>query len=103
MAAYSSYETDLEEEIKVVVEKDKKYQELMQKISEGSKINEDNRYKLSKNGLLMCKNRLYIPNSAELKAVIFDEVHKKPYSGHRGYQKTVTMLRKDFYWPKMKG
>jgi len=38
-----------------------------------------------------------------LKAGILDEIHKKPYSGHPGYQKTVTMLRKDFYWPKMKG
>lgn len=75
----------------------------MQKISEGPEINENNRYKLSRNGLLMCKNRLYVPNSADLKAVIFDEVHKKSYSGHPGYQKTVTMLRKDFYWPKMKG
>jgi hypothetical protein len=32
-----------------------------------------------------------------------DEVHKKPYSGHPGYQKTVTTLRKLFYWPNMKG
>jgi len=50
----------------------------------------------------MCKNRLYIPNSAELKTIILDEMHKKLYSRHPGYQKTVTMLRKEFYWPKMK-
>jgi len=50
----------------------------------------------------MCKNKLYIPNSADLKTLILNEVHKKPYSGHRGYQKTITMLRKEFYWPKMK-
>jgi hypothetical protein len=30
-------------------------------------------------------------------------VHKKPYSGHPGYQKTITTLRKLFYWPNMKG
>ena len=36
MAAYSSYETDLEKKIKVTTEKDEKYQELMQKISDGS-------------------------------------------------------------------
>jgi len=88
---------DLEEQIKRAAEKDEKYQELMLKMSEGSENNENNRYKLSKNGLLICKNRLYIPNSAGLKALILDEVHKKPYSGHPGYQKTVTMLRKDFY------
>jgi len=103
MAAYSSYETNLEEQIKSAAKKDEKYQELMQKLSEGSESNEDNRYKISRNGLLMCKNRLYVPNSAAVKAMILDEAHKKPYSGHPGYQKTVTMLRKNFYWPKMKG
>jgi hypothetical protein len=32
-----------------------------------------------------------------------DEVHKKLYSGHQGYQKTITTLRKLFYWPSRKG
>jgi hypothetical protein len=32
-----------------------------------------------------------------------DEVHKKSYSGHPGYQKTITALIKLFYWPSMKG
>jgi hypothetical protein len=30
-------------------------------------------------------------------------VHKKPYSSHPGYEKTITTLRKLFYWPNMKG
>ena len=30
-------------------------------------------------------------------------MHKKPYSGHPGYQKMITTLRKLFYWPNMKG
>lgn len=102
MATYSSYETDLEGKIKSAVEKDEKYKELIQKIAENSADNDNNIYRMSKNGLLMCKNRLYIPNSDELKALILNEIHKKPYSGHPGYQKTITMLRKEFYWPKMK-
>jgi hypothetical protein len=39
----------------------------------------------------------------ELKLTILDKVHKKPYSGHPGYQKMVATLRKLFYWPNMKG
>jgi hypothetical protein len=58
---------------------------------------------IDKNGLLQFKNRLYIPVSTELKIIVLDEVHKKPYSGHRGYQKMITTLRKLFYWPNMKG
>ena len=54
-------------------------------------------------GLLRFKNRLYIPDSTELKLTILDEVHKKSYSSHPGYQKTITTLKKLFYWPNMKG
>ena len=56
-----------------------------------------------RNGLLRFKNRLYIPDATELKLTILDEVHKKPYYGHMGYQKMVTTLRKLFYFPNMKG
>jgi hypothetical protein len=35
--------------------------------------------------------------------MVLDEVHKKPYSSHLGYQKMVTTLRKIFYWLNMKG
>jgi hypothetical protein len=58
---------------------------------------------LDKNGLLRFKNMLYIPNFVDLKSTILDELHKNPYSGHRGYNKMVTTLRKLFYWPNMKG
>jgi hypothetical protein len=33
---------------------------------------------------------------------ILDELHKKSYFGHPGYQKMITALRKQFYWPNMK-
>jgi hypothetical protein len=58
---------------------------------------------IDKKGLLRFKKRLYMPDSIELKLRVLDEVHKKPYSGHPGYQKTITTLRKLFYWPNMKG
>ena len=34
--------------------------------------------------------------------LILNEIHKNPYSGHPGYQKTITMLQKDYFWPNMK-
>ena len=34
--------------------------------------------------------------------MILNEIHKIPYSGHPGYQKTITMLIKDYSWPNMK-
>ena len=34
--------------------------------------------------------------------LILNEVHKTPYSGHQGYQKTIIMLRNDYFLPNMK-
>jgi hypothetical protein len=52
---------------------------------------------IDKSELLRLKNRLYVPKSIELKMIILDELHKKPYYGHPIYQKMITTLRKQFY------
>jgi hypothetical protein len=31
-----------------------------------------------------------------------DELHKRPYTGHPGYQKMIMATRKLFYWPGLK-
>ena len=59
-------------------------------------------YSLNENGLILYKNRLYIPNIPKVKLLILNEIHKTPYSGQLGYQKTITMLRKDYFWSNMK-
>jgi hypothetical protein len=45
---------------------------------------------------------LYIPNCDELKRLIMDELHKRPYTSHPGYQNMITDTRKQFYWPGLK-
>ena len=45
---------------------------------------------------------MYIPNVPKVKFLILNEIHKSPYSWHPGYQKTITMLPKDYFWPNMK-
>ena len=37
---------------------------------------------------MMYKKKLYVPNVPEIKLLILDEVHKSPYRGHHGYQKS---------------
>jgi hypothetical protein len=53
-------------------------------------------------GLLTYRNILYIPSFDDLKRFIIDELHKRPYNGHPGYQKMITTTRKKFYWPGLK-
>jgi hypothetical protein len=51
-------------------------------------------YQMIDGGLLTYKNRLYIPDCDDLKMFIMDELHKRPYTGHPGYQKMITATRK---------
>ena len=51
-------------------------------------------FDLNEKGLMLYKNRLYVPNIPEIKLLSLNGVHKSPYSGHLEYQKMITMLRK---------
>ena len=59
-------------------------------------------YKFEEDGLLTYKGRIYNPDVAELRRVVMDEIHQAPYSGHLGYQKTIAIARKQYFWPGMK-
>jgi hypothetical protein len=53
-------------------------------------------------GLLMHKNRIYVPSSKELRNLVLKEMHNVPYVGHPGYQKQIAAVRSQFFWPGMK-
>ena len=57
---------------------------------------------MEEDGLLTYKGRIYIPDVADLKRVVMDEIHQAPYSGHPRYQKTIATARKQYFWPGMK-
>jgi len=99
LSAVSNYKTDLEENIKEKEESYVNYKKLRDKIDRNESEIEESSYKLIENGLMMYKNKLYIP---EIKLLILNEMHKIPYSGYPGYHKVITMLRKDLFWPNMK-
>ena len=81
---------------------DENYQKLQAKVTENLTEILSTGYSLNKKRLLLYKNRLYIPNVPKIKLLILNEVHKTPYSRHPSYQNTITMLRKDYFWPNMK-
>ena len=57
---------------------------------------------MEEDGILTYKNIIYIPNVADLRSVVIDEIHQSPYSGHPGYQKTIAIARKQYFLPGMK-
>jgi hypothetical protein len=99
----SGAESDLEQRIRTTCINDENYTKIVAKLQNTTPNLDKPDLSIDKSGLLRFKNKLYIPDLAELKITVLDEVHKKPYSGHPGYQKTITTLRKLFYWPNMKG
>jgi hypothetical protein len=50
----------------------------------------------------MHKNRIYVPSSGELRNLVLKEMHDVPYVGHLGYQKMITIVIIQFFWPGMK-
>ena len=43
---------------------------------------------------------MYVPNIPKVKVLILDEIDKTPYSSHPSYQKTINMLRKEYFLAK---
>ena len=102
VAAINTYKTNLEEQLEEGIGQDENYWKLQAKVRENLIESLSTGYSLSEKGLLLYKDRLYIPNVPKIKLMILNEIHKTPYSGHPGYQKTITMLRKDYFCPNMK-
>ena len=57
---------------------------------------------MEEDGLLAYKGRIYIPDVADLKRVVMDEIHQALYSCHPGYQKMIDTARKQYFWSGMK-
>jgi hypothetical protein len=50
-------------------------------------------YNLGDDNLLLYHNSLYVPNLVEMRHLIMDEFHRRPYVDHPGYQKIVIIVR----------
>ena len=90
------------DKVKAASTQDTNYNKLLSKI-QNNEINLDGAaFKVDQKGIIWFKDRLYILNDLEIKLFILNEMHKPPFAGHLGYQKMVTTLRKQFFWPGLK-
>jgi hypothetical protein len=78
------------------------YKELVAKLQQGILQQKIEEYKLDNDEILMYKERIYVPNSQELKNLILGEMHNVPYAGHPSYQKIIVVVKSQYYWPSMK-
>ena len=47
-------------------------------------------------------HQLVVPNDATLRKECVEAMHDHPYSGHFGQRKTLDLVQRVFYWPRMK-
>jgi hypothetical protein len=99
LAAVSTYETDVREKFKNVQETNAFFETVKLYLEQEPTGMKYEGYQLLNDGLLTYKGRSYILNCDELKRFMMDEIHKRPYTGHPGYQKMIIAARKLFYWP----
>eukprot|EP00253_Pinus_taeda_P030964 PITA_30964 len=98
----SKWRNSLFEQIKAAANQDAEYQQIKQQVQQSDNESLQQGYTLDNAGMLYFNKKLYVPNSNNLKNLILDEFHTSHYTGHPGYQKMVTALRKDYFWPRMK-
>ena len=98
----SKWQSTLFERIKIVADQDVVYQQIKQQVQQISGKETQQGYELDDVGMLYFNKRLYVPNEDSLRKLILDKFHISHYTGHPGYQKMVTGLRKEYHWPKMK-
>ena len=102
VASLSTCQLGLRQHIINHIVEDEVYLQIKDKLQQQNLESKYQGYKLEGDGLLTYKNRIYIPNVADLRRIVMDEIHQAPYSGHPGYQKIIATSRKQYFWLGMK-
>eukprot|EP00253_Pinus_taeda_P011485 PITA_11485 len=88
--------------IKEISGQDTEYQQLKQQIQQSDGKDSQQEFTIDDAGIVYFKQRIYVPNQNKIKGLIMDEFHISHYAGHLGYQKMMTAIRKEYFWPGMK-
>ena len=107
--------TGVQERIKLAMGKDseKDSKELLEFLllsgnQQESRVDQMRRQKLAREGwearagMLRKHGRLYVPDDRELRSDLLVEAHDSKVSGHLGGRKTLSQLRRSYYWPEMR-
>jgi hypothetical protein len=81
----SMYRTEMKDIILEDANTDLQYRSLVAKLQQRERPQTKESYTLGTNGLLLYKNRVYVPNVLELKLAILKEMHNVAYARHTRY------------------
>ncbi|MBW0580922.1 hypothetical protein O181_120637 [Austropuccinia psidii MF-1] len=78
---------------------DPQYRSILEDLGKGKCVKD---YSLdSSSQLLPFKDRVVVPNDSTIQLSILQKHHNSPLSAHRGQEKTLKLLKRDFYWSGM--
>ena len=92
----------MKDRILEVANDDLQYRGLVAKLQQRDRPRTKESYTLEIDGLLLYKNRVYVPNVQELKLAILKEMHNVAYAGHPGHQMTMEAVKSHYFWPGLK-
>eukprot|EP00253_Pinus_taeda_P015024 PITA_15024 len=98
----SEWKSPFGEMIKETAKQDAEYQQIKHQLQQPSNEKNQQGYELDDRGMLYYQKILYVPNQNSIKNLILDEFHISHYAGHPCYQKMITTIGKDYFWPWMK-
>jgi hypothetical protein len=55
-----------------------------------------------KEGRLIYRERIYVPESTDLRLRLLQQYHDSPTAGHPGRSKTLELITREYYWPKIR-
>ncbi|MBW0513912.1 hypothetical protein O181_053627 [Austropuccinia psidii MF-1] len=91
--------SNLVEKIQKEVWQDKDYKEILKQLSRGESVKD---YSLEPQAkLLLFKDRVVRPRNEEIQFNILQMHHDPPLDGHPGQEKTLKLMKRDFYWAGM--
>jgi hypothetical protein len=81
----SMHQSDLKSRILDGLVTDQHYLHVKERLQQGDVQQKIKEYEINEDGLLMHKNRIYVPSFGEPRYLVLKEVHDVPYAGHLGY------------------
>jgi hypothetical protein len=96
------HQSDLKRIILDGLATDQHYLQVKEILQQGDVHYKIEEYEIKEDGLLIHKNKIYAPSSRELRNSVLEETHDIPYVGHPSYQKKITEVRSQLFWPGMK-
>ncbi|MCI14924.1 CCHC-type integrase, partial [Trifolium medium] len=86
-------------ELQVAVQQDEDIQQIMRACQ---RQEESTMLYTVKEGLLLYRDKLVVPNSPDIKKQILTEFHTSHMGGHAGILRTIARIQAQFYWKNMR-